>query len=209
VPATKSQTGRGVSDEKVRAETGRTWAEWEAELDARGAADLSHRKIVALLAEGLVASSWWRQSITVDYEKRKGRRTLGQTADGGFQIGVRRTLPMAQDDAWRLVTSPEGLRAWLGEAPGLSLEEGAAYTAGDGSTGEVRVSTPGSHVRITRRQPGWARASTVQVRVIPAGERSTISFHEERLPAAADREERRRHYQAALDVLERQAGGSG
>ena len=207
--ATKAPSGSGISDDKVRAETGRTWTEWEAELDARGAADLPHARIVALLADGLVQSSWWRQSITVDYEKRKGRRTLGQTADGGFQIGVRRTVPMAPDDAWRLVTSPEGLRAWLGDVPGLSLEKGAAYTAGDGSAGQVRVSTPGSHLRITRQQPGWARASTIQVRIIAAGARSTISFHEERLPAAADREARRRHYRATLDALARQAGASG
>jgi hypothetical protein len=209
VAATKAGTSREISGDKVRAETGRTWAEWEAELDSRGAADLPHARIVALLADGLVESSWWRQSITVDYERRKGRRTLGQTADGGFQIGVRRTVAMTPDEAWRRVASPEGVRAWLGDAPGLSLEKGARYATGGGCTGEVRVSKPGSHVRITRREPGWARASTIQVRIIPAGERSTISFHEERLPAVADREERRRHYQAALDALERQAGGSG
>jgi uncharacterized protein YndB with AHSA1/START domain len=206
--AAKAEARREIAGDTVREATGRTWEEWEALLDSRGAADLSHKQIVALLADGLVESSWWRQSITVDYEKRKGRRTLGQTSDGGFEIGVRRTLPIAHDDAWRLVFSPEGLRTWLGDAPALTLEKGAEYRTGDGAAGEVRAAKPGSHVRLTWQLPGWARPSTIQVHVIPAGERTTIAFHQERMPAAADRDARRAHFQAALDALQRQAGAA-
>ena len=202
---TKVETGREIADESLHAATGRTWDEWEALLDARGAAELSHGRIVALLADGLVDSGWWRQAVAVGYEKRKGRRALGQTADGLFQVGVRRTLPVAHDAAWRLVTSAEGVRAWLGDAD-LTLEKGETYTTPDGAAGEVRVVKPGSHLRVTWQPAGWARASTIQVRVIPAGERTTLSFHEERLPGAAERDERRRHFEAALDALQRRAG---
>jgi uncharacterized protein YndB with AHSA1/START domain len=202
------KTGRELRDEAVREATGRTMDEWEALLDSRGAADFSHKEIVALLADGLVESGWWRQSVAVAYEKRKGKRDLGQTADGAFQIGVRRTLPIAIDDAWRLVTSAEGVRAWLGDAPGLAWEKGETYAIPDGAAGEVRVFEPGSHLRMTWQPPGWAKPSTIQVRVLPAGERTTISFHQERLPGAAEREERRRHFEAALDALQRRAGAS-
>ncbi|HEU0012817.1 MAG TPA: SRPBCC domain-containing protein [Longimicrobium sp.] len=204
--ATDREAKGRVSEEAVRAATGRGWDEWEALLDARGAAELPHGRIVALLAGGLVESAWWRQTVAVEYERRKGRRQPGQTADGGFQVGVRRTMPIAPQDAWRLVTSPDGVRAWLGDAPGLALEKGAAYTARDGAAGEVRVANSGSHVRITRRPLEWDKPSTIQVRVIPSGERTVLSFHEERLPGAAEREERRRHYEAALDALQRLAG---
>lgn len=204
--AAKGEARRGVAGETVRESTGRTWEEWEALLDSRGAADLSHKQIVAMLADGLVDSSWWRQSITVDYEKRKGKRVVGQTSDGGFEIGVRRTLPIRPDDAWRLLFSPGGLRAWLGDASALSLEKGAAYTTKDGAAGEVRAIEAGSHVRLTWQPPGWAKPSVIQVRVLPAGERTTLSFHQERMPAAADRDARRAHFQAALDALQRQAG---
>jgi hypothetical protein len=49
------------------------------------------------------------------------------------------------------------------------------------------------------------------VRVIPKGDRTTIShisldsaatFHQEHLPGAGEREERRAHFTAALDALE-------
>jgi uncharacterized protein YndB with AHSA1/START domain len=198
-------TGREISDEAVRAATGRAWDEWVALLDERGATELSHKQIVAMLAAGLIESSWWRQSVANGYEKRTGKRVLGETADTGFQVGVRRTLPLAMDDAWRLLTSPEGVRAWLGDVRGFALEKGATYTTADGASGEVRVSS-GRHLRVTWQPPGWARASTIQVRVLPAGARTTLSFHEEHLPGAAAREERRRHFEAALDALQERAG---
>lgn len=197
---------REVSDEAVRTATGRTWDEWVALLDERGAAEFSHKQIVAMLADGWIESAWWRQSVATGYEKRKGKRVLGETADTGFQVGVRRTLPLSVDDAWRLLTSPEGVRAWLGDARGFALEKGATYTTPAGASGEMRVAKPGSHLRVTWRPPGWARASTIQVRVIPSGVKTTLSFHEEHLPGAAEREERRRHFEAVLDELQQRAG---
>jgi uncharacterized protein YndB with AHSA1/START domain len=199
-----SEKRAGVSDDAVREATGRAPAEWEKLLDARGAADLSHKQIVALLEELGVESGWWRQSLTVDYERRKGKRAVGQTADTGFQIGVQRTLPLSVDDAWALLTSPKGVRAWLGGAA-PKWEKGEKYELKDGSGGEVRVFKPGSHLRITWQPERWPRASLIQVRAMPKGEgKSVISFHHEHLPGAAEREERRRFYEAAMDALQEQ-----
>lgn len=192
-----------VSDDRVREATGRTPGEWEALLDGRGAADFSHKQIVALLGELGVESGWWRQMLAVDYERRKGKRAVGQTEAAGFNVGARRTLPVSADDAWSLLTSPDGVRAWLGGAPTLRWEKGEKYTLEDGSAGEVRVFKPGSHLRITWGPEGWPRASTIQVRVTPSGERKTvIGLHQEHLPGAAERDERRRFFEAALDALE-------
>jgi uncharacterized protein YndB with AHSA1/START domain len=191
-----------VSEEAVRGATGRGWSEWEEALDALGAADLSHKEIVELVGEQGVESSWWRQQVTVTYEQRKGKRVPGETAGTGFQVGVRRTIAVGHDEAWRLLTSPEGVRAWLGVA-GLRLEKGQVYTAADGATGEVRVIKPGSHLRITWQPQGWARPSTIQLRADPAGERTVISFHQEHLPGAGERAERRRFYEGVLNELRR------
>ncbi|HEU4882884.1 MAG TPA: SRPBCC domain-containing protein [Longimicrobium sp.] len=196
-----SEERAGISDDAVRAATGRAPAEWEALLDARGAADLPHKQIVAQLQDLGVESGWWMQMLAVDYERRKGKRAVGQTAETGFQIGVQRTLPISVDDAWQLLMSPEGVRAWLGGA--ARWEKGEKYTLQDGSAGEVRVFKPGSHLRITLHPEGWPRASTLQVRVTPSGEQKTvISFHQEHLPGAAERDTRRRFFEAALDALQ-------
>lgn len=131
----------------------------------------------------------------------KAARTVGLTRAAGFQVGVRRTLPIGTAAAWRLVTAGEGLRAWLGDDVG-EVERGRALTLADGTEVEFRVVEPGSHLRAGWRPPAWRRTSTVQVRVIPAGERTTIAFHHEHLPDAAAREARRARFAAALDALE-------
>lgn len=197
-----NRAGIKVSDEAVRAATGRDWDEWVAFLDAAGAEGRSHREIVALVGDpGGVESMWWRQNVANGYEKLKGLRTLGMTTQSDFQAGVRRTLPIPASRAWSLVTSPEGVRAWLGAGAALRFEEGETYQLDDGATGEVRVVKPEQSVRLTWRPEGWDKPSTIQVRVEDKGEKSVIAFHEEKLPDAAAREARTAHFKAALDAL--------
>lgn len=129
-------------------------------------------------------------------------REPGRTRDAGFQIGVRRTLPIDAAAAWDLVTSPRGVRAWLGTGRGLQWKPGATYLLADGAMGQVRAVEPGSHVRLTWEPEGWSRPSTIQVRVIPKHDRATVAFHQEHLPSARERESRRAHFRAALDALE-------
>lgn len=129
-------------------------------------------------------------------------RPVGFTKDTGWQIGVRRTLSLKPDDAWAWLTSESGLRAWLGRIDSSALERGKEYALEDGSHGEVRVYSHRSHLRITRNPGDWKRDSTVQVRVIPKGDRSVVSFHEENLPNQEERIARRQHYRSVLDWLE-------
>lgn len=132
-------------------------------------------------------------------------RPVGLTRDTGYQIGVRRTLPVTLGKAWALLLSPEGLALWLGAGSALPSppDKGAQYQLPDGARGEVRVIKPESHIRITWHPEGWARSSTIQVRVMPAsGDRAVIIFHQEHLPDGTAREVRRAHFVAALDALE-------
>lgn len=129
-------------------------------------------------------------------------RPTGLTRDTGYQIGVRRTVDINHQQAWRLLTAPSGLDLWLG-ATQLEFVEGTRYRLTDGTVGQVRVVRPDSHLRITWQPKEWSRASTIQVRVIPKGNRSVIAFHQEHLPGAAERAARRTHFRQALDDLER------
>lgn len=191
---------RRITDDAVRRATGRTWDEWIHWLDERGAAGMSHREIVALLwREGGIERGWWQQTVTVGYEQAKGLRVEGQTADAGFEVGVSRTVPLPLDEVWRRLTEGDGVRAWLGDLPTLRLEPGERYHLPDGTTGEVRVVVAGDRLRVTRRPEGWKRAATIQIRLTPKGEKTVVTFHEEHLPSAEEREARRGHYRAAVE----------
>ena len=128
-------------------------------------------------------------------------RPTGLTQDAGWQIGVRKTLPIQHEAAWRLLTSAEGLRIWLGPVSEMDFARGATYRLEDGTTGEVRAFAPDSHLRITWQPAAWERASTIQLRVIPKGDKTVIAFHQEHLPDAEARETRRLHFKVALVEL--------
>ena len=123
-------------------------------------------------------------------------RVVGQTASVGFQVGVRRTLPCADETLWRLLTSEAGLAICLGDP--IAPQQGASYTLADGTTGEVRIFRLGSHIRLTWQPPAWAAPATVQVRVLRAKGGATLSFHQEGLPDAATRAAMGAHWEAVI-----------
>lgn len=128
-------------------------------------------------------------------------RRVGETRDTGFQIGVRRTLPVPADVLWQLIISDAGLQCWLGAGPTFALSPGTGYRLTDGTYGEVRVVQPNSHLRLSWQPGHWPRASTIQVRIIAKGESSTLAFHQEHLPDAQARAQRRAHFEDALRRL--------
>lgn len=134
--------------------------------------------------------------------KKLTDKIVGQTKDAGFEIGVRRTFDVPVIRAWDAITSPNGVKVWLGDASGLKWEKGETYTTKDGTEGEIRVINSGSHLRITWWPKDWEKASTIQIRVIPNGEKTTISFHQENLKGAQEREEMRQRWEKVLDKLE-------
>ncbi|MFK7693000.1 SRPBCC domain-containing protein [Paenibacillus sp. HJGM_3] len=116
---------------------------------------------------------------------------IGQTASAGFQIGVRRTFPLTQQEAWDLLLTPEGLALWLGELRSLELEKGHKYCTSEGTCGELRVVKPLHQLRLTWQPENWSSPSTLQIRVIPNPKRAdatTISFHQEKLENSVMRE---------------------
>lgn len=104
----------------------------------------------------------------------------GQTADGWWEVSVRRTVALDHEAAWtwvrRLIHDDEAVR-------------------------EVRSETPGRVLRVTYQQEAWAAPSTLQLRVLPAATGTTIAVHNEHLPDSDTREAMRRHWTAALDEL--------
>jgi uncharacterized protein YndB with AHSA1/START domain len=134
-----------------------------------------------------------------------GTNPTGLTKETGWQIGVRRTLPVSKERLWELLVSPRGIALWLGDVQDLKMEKGAVYHMKDGTKGEVRVYQPNSHWRITRHPPdaGYPGPSTIQVRVLDAKGKAVIAFHEEQLPSQTERQSRKTFY---LEVIDRIRG---
>src|SRR5882762_4706979 len=86
-----------MSDEAVKAKTGRTWKEWFGILDKAGARKMSHPEIVKYLHTKHDVGPWWQQMVTVTYEQVRGLRELHQKP-AGYSISVSRTVnvPLAK-----------------------------------------------------------------------------------------------------------------
>ena len=196
-----------ISSHSVREATGRGWDAWLEALDAAGAADWDHREIVAYLerAHPEVTSGWWRQSIAVGYERARGKRVVGQTADAGFQVGVQRTVGATAMGVWELITSRPDL--WLGEGASVAFAEGARYEVppgdgGPGASGEVRVVKPGERLRMTWHPEDWPAPATLQVTLSESRSGKTaITAHLEKLPDADAREAMRARWREALERI--------
>lgn len=78
---------------------------------------------------------------------------------------------------------------------------GAPFALDNGTSGEIKVYKPWSHIRLTWQPAGWAEPSTLQVRVTPASRGTTVSFHHERLSGAAEREAMKAHWERVVGQL--------
>jgi uncharacterized protein YndB with AHSA1/START domain len=173
-----------MSDEAVRAKTGKSWDEWFAILDAAGAQTLGHREIVALLSEQHGVGPWWRQMVTVTYEQARGMREKHQTASG-YTANASRTIGVPVSrlfEAW----SDEGFRRnWLP----------AKMT--------IRKATPDKSLRIT-----WEDGSNVDVGLVSKGEsRSQVAVEHAKLPDAEAVTRAKGYWKQALDRLQQALEG--
>lgn len=201
-----------MKDETIRNTTGRSLEEWSFAIDEAGFGTAPHNEIARFLESEGGLSSWWSQEVTVLYETVTGHRVEGQTADGTFQIGVNRTLSADAERLWHVLCS-SGFRALLGAGDPTSLlpeeldwidgSNGSELAVLDGSSADdivLKTTTfkPGSHLRLQWTGPD---------RITPKGsDRTTLTFHHEKLPDATTREEMRDRWKIVADAVDRALG---
>ncbi|MBX2949828.1 MAG: SRPBCC domain-containing protein [Crocinitomicaceae bacterium] len=128
-------------------------------------------------------------------------KPVGLTKDAGWQFGLRKTVPYSLEAVWDFLFSAEGLKHWLGTLE-EELEIKKPFNTNEGVEGMIRLLTPYSHVRMSWKKNGWKNTSTVQVRVLNNGEKTTISFHHEKLLNEQQREEVQGYWNEKMTALE-------
>ena len=169
----------GMSDEAVKAKTGKAWREWFAVLDKAGAKKMAHRDIAQLLYEKHKVPGWWCQMVTVGYERARGLRQVHQTATG-YSVSRSKTI-----------AAPVGklFRAWQDrKLRGRWLKHKLT----------IRKATRNKSLRIT-----WADGKThVDVMFYPKGAgRTQVNVQHNKLPAARDVSAKKTYWAERLDRL--------
>ncbi|MCW3117023.1 MAG: ATPase [Chitinophagaceae bacterium] len=130
--------------------------------------------------------------------------SVGLTEDAGWQIGVRKTIPASFNEVWDFLFSDKGLSTWLGNTQKDALVINASYKTKEGTGGIVRLLTDHSHIRLTWKKKDWKNVSLLQLRIIPAKNKTTVSFHHEKLQDAQQRKEMKTHWDVVMEKISQQ-----
>jgi len=114
----------GMSDDAIRSNTGRTWSEWVATLDAIDATKLPHGRIAAHVHD-LGVPEWWTQAVAVGYERIRGLRAIGQRRDGTYEATKSRTFALPAERLFDAFASTRTRNNWL-KASGLRVSKATA-----------------------------------------------------------------------------------
>ena len=155
-----------MSDLAVIAKTGKSWEQWFGVLDKAGAAKLDHKAITRLLTETHAVGPWWRQMVTVEYERARGLRAKHQTA-GGFSVSVSKTLPCEVAELYAAATDAKRRRKWFpeGTLEIFSLTENKYFRASWNGAARLEINffaKPGGKAQINVQVGKLAKKADVE-----------------------------------------------
>ena len=175
----------GMSDAAVKKATGCDWAKWVKALDYHGAATMSHQEIARMVAARYHTSSWWSQTVTVGYERIRGRREKGQRCTGSYGMDKSLTVAVPVAALYAAFLPPQ-LWQWLG----------------DDARPELRKCITNRSVRMK-----WPDGTTVAVGFASKGpSRSQAQLSHEGLAAKADAARMRAWWTGRLTALRAHLG---
>lgn len=97
-----------MSDEAIRANTGRGWNEWCDLIEAFDGHVEGHSAVVEHLMAEHDLTGWWAQGVTVSWERITGQRLPYQQSDGLFGVSKTKTMAVDADELRALLLDPEG-----------------------------------------------------------------------------------------------------
>lgn len=170
----------GQSDETMRKNTGRDWAEWLEVLDAIGATEMTHTEIARHVRDELEIDGWWAQSVTVGYERIRGLRAKHQRRGGDFEASKSRTLAAPVSSLFAAFAEARLRKRWL-----AGLEP------------TVRTAKADKTMRLT-----WPDATSVEVYFTEKGpSKSTVTVTHKKLASAEAVAEAKAEWGERLDRL--------
>lgn len=137
--ATKGTEGATLtmSDEAIRRRTGRGWEEWFDLLDEWGAAERPHRDIARWVAQDQGIDGWSAQSVTVNYERARALRAVGEHVDG-FAVSASKTVAVPVERLYEAFVDRSLRKRWLPDGKlrvrTASKPKSARFDWGDGGT---------------------------------------------------------------------------
>jgi hypothetical protein len=172
----------GMSDDRIKSQTGHTWGEWVRLLDAEGAATMAHRDVARIVHDKFEVADWWSQTVTVGYERLKGRRERGQRMDGAYEVSKSKTFGVPVGVLFDAFADTARRRRWL-----------------DGIDAKVRTATAPKSMRLQ-----WPDGTIVALWFTSKGAaKSNLALAHTKLSSRAALEKAKGEWAERLDALAR------
>jgi uncharacterized protein YndB with AHSA1/START domain len=179
---TSKKAAPAMSDDAVKAKTGKVWKEWFTIIDRAGGKKMNHQEIAKFLHTDHDVGPWWTQMVTVSYERSRGLRDKHQMP-GGYQISVSRTVNSSLDKVYKSFANEKSRSKWL-ETPGDKLV--------------VRTSIPNKSMRVTWHD----QKSGLEISFVPKGDqKSQVVVQHSKLPDDKSAAKMKAFWGKALDRL--------
>jgi hypothetical protein len=107
---------QGVSDDAVKAKTGRKWDEWFKLLDDAGARMMDHREISRYVGREFELTRWWARTVCVGYEQDRGIRHKRQRGTT-YSMDRAKTVGAPLGEVWAAWQDQATRDRWLPEMP--------------------------------------------------------------------------------------------
>jgi hypothetical protein len=104
---------KSISEDKVKAATGRGWMGWFVILNNMKATELPHKNVAKQLHEKHGAPGWWAQMIAVEYERARGGRKMNERAGGTFAVNVTKVMPVSLSKLFATATADKTRKNWF------------------------------------------------------------------------------------------------
>jgi hypothetical protein len=165
---------KSISEEKVKAATGKGWMGWFVILSRMDVTTLPHKEVAKRLKEKYGAPSWWAQMIAVEYERARGGRKKNERAGGTYAVNVTKVMPVALGKLFAAATAkhkdwfPPGAftetsktkdKYWRGKWKKDRKLEFGFYAKGDGKASiALEIGKLPSEADVDKERAAWKKA---------------------------------------------------
>jgi uncharacterized protein YndB with AHSA1/START domain len=189
-------------NDTILAKTGKTQEEWFAILDAFDCRAKGHKETARYLEAEQGVGAWYAQTITVNYERDRGIREVGQRDGGKFAINVSRTIEVPIATAWEAWADEQVVSKWFTTKAKQDFREGGAYDNGDGDKGIYKRIIPNKRISFTWENENHCPGSVVIVEFTPKSDTKTsVGITHDKLPDKAGCEDMKKGWTWALTSL--------
>jgi hypothetical protein len=189
--ATAAPTKGALSEAKTLEKTGKSLSHWFEVLDKFGAVAKGHTAAARLLYEDYGVPGWYCQGITVAYERARGVRAVNQRCDGKYEVSASKTVAAKPLKVIKAIADAR----WT-DGVDRDLVKALIAAAKDKKKGFVIRERDG----LGRCRYKW-NDTTVQLYLIPKGDKTAVTVQHTNLAGASGVDEFRAKWKAALGAL--------